>query len=222
MSKQIGIIFDMDGVIVDNADYHFISWRDSLAVHGIELTEHQYQHELNGRTLENILDLLFDGKMSDEQVKDFGEFKESNYREAYRNTIKPVPGLIDFLEEMQAAGIPCAIGTSAPTANVDFTLDETQTRRYFTNIIDSTMVTNSKPHPEVYLKAAASLNRAPENCVVFEDAMMGIEAGIASGAKTVGLSTTHSKEEVASANPHRVIPSFEGINLRWIKTLLEE
>lgn len=222
MDKNIGIIFDMDGVIVDNAEYHFISWKWALAQYNIGLTEHQYQHELNGRTLENILEILFKRELTAEEVKTFGDLKEGNYRDSYRSAIKPVPGLIDFLNEMQAAGIPCAIGTSAPTANVDFTLDETDTRKYFQKIIDSTMVSNSKPHPEVYLKAAKGLEREPENCVVFEDAMMGIEAGKASGAKTVGLSTTHSAEEVATANPHRIIPSFEGIDLAWIKALIEE
>ena len=103
---------------------------------------------------------------------------------------------MEFLEKVKGAGIPMAIATSAPRANVDFTLVHTHIERFFSTILDDSFVTVGKPNPEIYLKSAAALGFPPEHCVVFEDSLSGVKAGKGAGCKVVGVTTTHSREEL--------------------------
>jgi HAD superfamily hydrolase (TIGR01509 family) len=139
---------------------------------------------------------LFNGKVSAKQVKDFEEEKESLFREIFAPHIKPVEGLILFLEMLEARQIPRAVATSAPPANVQFTLEKTGTQKFFQVVVDGDMVENSKPHPEIYLKTSAAIHFPPERCIVIEDSLSGITAGRQAGCKVIGITTTHTREEL--------------------------
>ena len=197
---KLGAIFDMDGVIVDNSNFHFQAWQAACKKHDIDLSESYYQHELNGRPMKAILELLFGEDMSIEERISFEKEKEALYREIYQPHIQSTTGLIDFLHSLRAANIICAVGTSAPAENVDFTLDNTRTRDFFKGIIDASMVANGKPDPEVYLKAADLLDLYPHQCMVFEDAIMGVKAGKAAGMKVIGIATTHEANDLHEAD----------------------
>jgi HAD superfamily hydrolase (TIGR01509 family) len=103
-----------------------------------------------------------------------------------------------------------AIATSAPRANVDFTLDNTDTRRYFKTILDDSFVTEGKPNPQIYLKSAQALGFDSADCIVLEDSLSGVAAGKRAGCKVVGVTTTHTQTELGEAD--WVIPDFEGIS----------
>ena len=212
------IIFDMDGVIVDNHRYHLESWLSFFEQHNISMTEAEYKEQVNGRVMHTILPQLLGRKLSSEEISTFGEQKEKAYRDAYRPHIQPTPGLVEFLDELQQQDIPRAIATSAPPANVDFTLDRTKLRTYFPVIVDDTMVTQGKPDPEVYLLSAEQLNMPPAWCIVFEDAILGIQAGKNAGMYVVGVATTHTREELDNTEADYVVDNFEGLTL---KTLLK-
>jgi HAD superfamily hydrolase (TIGR01509 family) len=124
--------------------------------------------------------------------------------------IQPLKGLIDFLDKMDKAGIPRAIATSAPRANVDFTLEKTGTGKYFETILDDSFVTEGKPDPQIYLKSAAALGLQPGDCIVFEDSLSGVKAGKRAGCKVIGVTTTHSKAELAETD--LTIDNFEGVD----------
>jgi beta-phosphoglucomutase len=111
---------------------------------------------------------------------------------------------------MDHQNIPRAIATSAPRANVDFTLEKTGTAKYFQVILDESFVSKGKPDPEIYLKTAAALKFTPGNCVVFEDSLSGVKAGKAAGCKVVGVTTTHSRQELAETD--LVIDNFEDLD----------
>ncbi|MEM6643374.1 MAG: HAD family phosphatase [Bacteroidota bacterium] len=196
MKKKLGLLFDMDGVIVNNHEYHFLAWQKLAEKHKIEITEEFYRKKMNGRTFNGIMEVLFDGTIAEEKARDIGTEKEQIYRELYKPHLAPTAGLISFLDEMKARNIPMAIGTSAPVENVVFTLDGLNIRDYFAGVVDDKAVTQGKPHPEVYLKCAELLQIPPKDCIVFEDAVSGITAGKAAGAKTVALATSHKKEEL--------------------------
>ncbi|MGB3589676.1 MAG: HAD family phosphatase, partial [Tunicatimonas sp.] len=159
--NSIALLFDMDGVIVDNHEFHLKSWLGFFEKHNIKISEEEYKANINGRRMENILPDLLGQKMSDEEIWEIGEEKEALYRELYRPHIKPTTGLVTFLAEVARQRIPRTVSTSAPPANVDFTLKHTGLRNYFPTIIDSTMVAHGKPHPEVYLKSAKALGIDP-------------------------------------------------------------
>jgi HAD superfamily hydrolase (TIGR01509 family) len=198
-------LFDMDGVIIDSNPFHKVSLRQFCQQHGYDLTDDQLREKIYGRTNKDWIPNVF-GSISPALVAQYGEEKEALFREIYKDDIAPLNGLMEFLEKMDAAGIPRAIGTSAPRSNVDFTLEKTHTGKYFTTILDESFVNKGKPDPEIYLKAAAALNIDPKNCVVFEDSLAGVASGKAAGCKVVGITTTHTPEELFEAD--LIAPDF--------------
>jgi HAD superfamily hydrolase (TIGR01509 family) len=185
----------MDGVLVDSNPYHKIALNEFCGRYGYHLTDEQLLTKVYGRTNKEWLTNLF-GKLPEEKLHFFAEEKEEIYRKLFEKDIKPVKGLISFLDKLDAYKIPRAIGTSAPQSNVDFTLSKTNTWKYFSTILKDSDIEHSKPNPEIYIKAANRLGFEPKNCIVFEDSLSGVKAGKASGAKVVGITTTHSKEEL--------------------------
>src|SRR5690606_36579037 len=160
---------DMDGVIVDNHHYHYRAWQAMFEKYRLEITEKEYKDSINGRTLPEILAYIFKKEITPDELLQYGTEKESLYRELYRPDVVPVLGLTNFLDVLKAHKIPVAVGTSSTQDNIDFTLELTNTKHYFDKVIDGSMVTNGKPHPEVYLQAAKTLDMPAEKCVVFED-----------------------------------------------------
>jgi len=209
MSETRAFIFDMDGVIVHSNPYHKIALQKFVSAHGRDLTEHELIERIYGRTNKEWLTNFF-GKLPPEKLQRYAEEKEVIYRDIFRKDIRPVEGLVEFLELLDKEGIPRAIATSAPPSNVDFTLDNTGTRRYFKTILDETFVSNSKPHPEIYLKAAAALQLAPPQCVVIEDSLSGVKAAKSAGCKVIGITTTHSPEELRETD--HVINDFKDLD----------
>ena len=217
--NSIALLFDMDGVIVDNHEFHLKSWLGFFEKHNIQMTEQEYKENVNGRRMENILPNLFNKDMTDAEIWEIGEEKEALYRELYRPHIKPVAGLVTFLGKVLNQGIPRTVSTSAPPSNVDFTLKYTGLRSYFPTIIDATMVSQGKPNPEVYLKSAEALGMDPANCIVFEDAILGIQAGKNAGMKVVGVATTHTREELEAQDTDLVIDDFCELTLEKLQSL---
>lgn len=215
--KEIGLIFDMDGVLVDNHEYHFLSWQRLAGKYDINIDETFYREKMNGRTLMELMKVVFDRPMEVAEARSIGMEKEALYRELYHDYRALTPGLLSFLEAAKKAGIPMAVGTSAPKENVIFTLDGLNIRHYFTDVVDDRAVTKGKPDPEVYLKCAAAINREPKNCVVFEDALSGIQAGRAAGSKVIALATSHKREELSA---DLIIDDFRQITLDQIRTLI--
>lgn len=214
--KDLGLLFDMDGVIINNHHYHFLAWKKLGQDHDISFDETFYREKMNGRTLNELMKLLFKAPLSDQEMRKIGEKKEQIYRELYREFLSPTAGLMEFLETCKSAQIPMVVGTSAPLANVEFTLDGLGIRHYFQAALDERAVTKGKPDPQIYQKCAAAINKKPENCVVFEDALSGIQAGKAAGAKVVALATSHRREELTG---DLIIDDFTGLELKQIHQL---
>ena len=187
-------IFDMDGVIIDNIQYHKQALREFLKAFDLEMDDDYFQKKINGRTMQElVLSLIPDA--SQERIMELTEKKEALYRDIYQVHLAPTPGLLAFLEQSSSKGIKMAVATSAISANVDFILDGLNIRKYFDFIIDSTMVSKGKPDPEIYANAIKGLGMKPEDCLVFEDALAGIQAGKAAEAAVFGLATSMEPTE---------------------------
>lgn len=208
--NNIGLIFDMDGVIVDNHQYHFLAWQKLAAKYGLTIDEAFYRDHMNGRTMLTIMTTVFKDVVAPEKARDIALEKEAIYRELYASKLSPTKGLIALLESAKTNNIPMAIGTSAPEANVAFTLDGLSIRTYFDAIFDERDVSKGKPDPEVYLKCAKGIDRTNDRCIVFEDALSGIKAGQNAGSKVVALATSHSREEL---NADLIIDNFHSFTL---------
>ncbi len=215
--KKFGIIFDMDGVIVDSNPYHKIALKEFCSRHGYELNDDQLLKRIYGRTNREWITDLF-GKLPEDQLAEYTEEKEELYRKLFSEDIKAVKGLVSFLDLLDEKKILRAIGTSAPRSNVDFTLTKTNTVKYFPTILNDTFVTHSKPHPEIYLKSAEALGLPNSQCIVIEDSLSGVEAGQRSGSKVIGITTTHTREELSHCD--LVIDDFEGLTIETLEKLV--
>jgi beta-phosphoglucomutase family hydrolase len=192
------VIFDMDGVIVDNHHYHLIAWEQFCAQMGIAFSEKDFRIKYFGKSNRDILSGLNGKPITASLAHELGEQKESIYRELYEPYIQPVKGLVFLLGELKANGYKLAVATSAGKANLQFVMQKLNLSQYFDLLVDATFVTNAKPHPEIYLKAAELLAIPPNQCVVFEDSVSGINAAKGAGMDVIGLLTTHRQTELPS------------------------
>jgi beta-phosphoglucomutase family hydrolase len=200
------VIFDLDGTLIDNNAYHLKTWKIYLEKIGIDISEEAYRKNINGRTNKDALEYIYDRKMTEEEAMGFALEKEALYREVYKDDIKPVNGLIEFLQELKKLGIPMAIATSGIQPNIDFMFEHIAIKQYFSEVVNSSHISKGKPDPEIYIKTASLLNLPPENCLVFEDAVVGVQAAHAAGMKAIAITTTQSAEELKNAD--MIIPDF--------------
>lgn len=214
------VLFDFDGVVIDSHEAHGRSWFALAAELGHELSQETF-HSTFGQRNESILPFLGWAEEGDrERIQLLGDRKESLYRDILRaEGIEPLPGVVALLEDLKAKGIPCAIGTSTPRANVECVLEITGLAAYFQDIAASEDVTRGKPDPEVFLKAAGKLGVEPVSCVVVEDAQVGLRAAKAGGMKAVGVTTTHPAESLAPEMPDRIVDSLEEVSVAWLRGL---
>lgn len=209
----------MDGVIINSYPYHLESIRVFAAKHGFNLDEKEIMFKYFGRQNRVWMPALFDKEMSEAEIEGLADEKEAIYRELYAPDIQPVRGLLKFLGELESHQVPMAIGTSAPRDNVDFVLEKTKSNRYFSGIIDDSMAKVGKPDPDVFLQAAQLINKAPQQCIVIEDSQAGIEAGKRSGAKVIGMATTHRREELPPTD--LLIDDFTQLNHEKLRSLFD-
>jgi HAD superfamily hydrolase (TIGR01509 family) len=203
---QRAVLFDMDGVVIDNLPYHVDAWLLYCERHGIPLTREIFYKDLNGLNSKDTFEWLLKREISKEEIIEMEEEKEEIYRGFYRPFLSPAPGLIDFLALLKSNGIKTALGTSAGPGNIDFILDGLGIRAEFDAVIGGAEVTKGKPDPEIYVRAAGLVHASPEDCWVIEDSLQGIEAGLSAGMKVVGMTTSHSSEELS--HTHVTSPNF--------------
>ena len=194
--KFSALIFDMDGVLVNNDEFHYRSFEMFCEKYGITITPEIYTTKITGRTNEVILKGLFGDSISPEKINELAYEKEAIYRDIFKPYIKPAEGLVELLERAYRKNIPCAVASNGPFENIDFVLDETGIRKYFNVIVNATMVKEGKPAPDIYLKAAELLGHSTDECIVFEDSPTGIKAARTAKIKVIGLSTTHKEHEL--------------------------
>lgn len=194
------VIFDLDGTLIDNNTYHLQSWIQYLKNQNREISEEEYRARVNGRTNKDVIEYIYGRPMEEEEAMVYALEKEAIYRDLYQSHIVPVEGLLSLLQEFRALGIPMAIATSGIQVNIDFMFAHIPIREYFDVIVNSSHIRKGKPDPEIYLKTAGLLDVAPENCLVFEDAVVGVQSARAAGMKVIGVLTTHSAEELSCAD----------------------
>lgn len=216
---QIAALFDMDGVIVHTNPYHKKAFKIFLDKYDISISDQELKDHVYGRTNEEIFPYIFGDKYTEEKGKEWADEKEAMFRDLYKEDVEPVSGLLDFLDELQRRKIKAAVGTSAPVENLDFIMDSLDLRHYFDAFLHSANVSKGKPDPEIYLKAAEQLNVDPNSCVVFEDSVAGVKAGLNAKMKVVAVATTHTPEEFEGA--HLVIEDFEGLTMERLFSLFE-
>ena len=195
--KYSAFLFDLNGTIIDDMQYHITAWHRILNELGANISLERTKEECYGKNHE-LLERIFPGVYSDAEKDSMSFEKEKAYQEEFRPLLKPIRGFENFLCSAHGQGIKTAVGSAAITFNVDFVLDGLHIRNLIDGIVSADDVTNSKPHPETFLKCAELLRVSPRGCLVFEDAPKGVGSAQNAGMDCIVITTMHSPEEFES------------------------
>jgi HAD superfamily hydrolase (TIGR01509 family) len=216
-TPALGALFDWDGVVIDSARQHELSWQQLSAEIALPLPDNFFKRGF-GMKNEAIIPDLYQWTRDPERIQAYSLRKEELYREILKaDGIEPLPGVGAFLKTLNDAGIPCVVGSSSHRLNIEICLELFGFSGYFQGIVSSEDVDKGKPDPDVFLKAARRAGMPPERCVVFEDAPVGIEAGLRGGMKVVGVATTHGAETLRGA--HRVVKRLDELTVKDLEAL---
>jgi len=212
-------LFDLDGVIVDTAKYHFVAWKRLANELGIDFTKKENE-QLKGVSRKDSLELILKWggvELPNEEKEALMKKKNDWYLEYIlkMSSAEILPGITEFLDALQGKGIKIGLGSASKNATM--ILEQIDLIEYFEVIIDGNKVVNGKPHPEVFLKGAAGLGVLPAQCVVFEDAEKGIEAAKEGGMMAIGVG-----EEGSLIHAHHVIQNFENFQFDQLIKILKD
>ena len=195
--KYSAFLFDLNGTVIDDMQYHINAWHRILNTLGADISLERTKEECYGKNHE-LLERIFPGVYTDAEKDKMSFEKEKAYQEEFRPLLKPITGFESFLRTAHQQGIKTAIGSAAITFNIDFVLDGLRIRHLIDAIVSADDVANSKPHPETFLNCAKALNISAKNCLVFEDAPKGVEAAQAAGMDCLVITTMHQPAEFSS------------------------
>jgi beta-phosphoglucomutase len=179
------VIWDLDGVIIDSGNEHRRSWHRMAQEKGLPFTDEQFYATFGMRN-SAIIPLLW-GEMPAERVQELADLKEAYFREFVRDAAQPLPGSIELLSTLRDAGYRQALASSTPIKNIELIDDALGLNRYLSALVSGESVPNGKPAPDVFLKAASELGIAPQNCLVIEDAVAGVQAAHAGGMRCIAV-----------------------------------
>ena len=211
-------IFDLDGVIVDTAKYHYLAWKKLAVILNIQFNEKDNER-LKGVSRIASLDIILElgGIKPDVKKKaEYAAMKNEWYLDYIRRMTPDeiLPGSLELISELKNAGIKVALGSASK--NTPLILERLGIEKLFDAVADGNVVTKAKPDPEVFIKAAKMVGVAPEDCVVFEDAVAGVKAAINAGMLCVGIGSGKILTDA-----HYVISGLDKLNLRKLREIIK-
>lgn len=193
-----GVLWDMDGVIVDSGEAHYVSWAQALERRGLSCSK-AFFAETFGMNNRGIISLLLGRPATDQEVADIGGLKEELFRQSVAGRLAPLPGVLDWLRRFGQAGCAQAVASSAPMENIEAIVGELGLADSFQALVSGSALTG-KPDPATFLLAAERLGFSPRDCLVIEDARVGVEAAKRGGMRCAAVCTTHPANELSDAD----------------------
>jgi HAD superfamily hydrolase (TIGR01509 family) len=188
MSDIRAVLWDMDGTLIDSEEFHWISWRDTLAAESITITHEQFLSSFGQRN-DSIIPQWLGIAATPDRIEKIGNAKEELYRQLIRqHGISPLPGVARWVRQLHEDGWLQVIASAAPRANIDVVLEALSATHIFQGIVAAPDVHRGKPDPEVYLTAASRVGASPDRCIVVEDAVAGVEGARRAGMRSIGVS----------------------------------
>jgi HAD superfamily hydrolase (TIGR01509 family) len=188
----------MDGVLVDTGEFHFQAWSQTLAEFNIPFSWDLFRATF-GMNNTGLMAYLLGRTPEPEFATQVSDHKERMFRQAIRGHAKPLPGALDWLDRLRAMGIKQAIASSAPPENINPLVDELDIRPYFKAIVSGFDIPG-KPDPAVFLKAASEIDLPPQQCIVVEDAVAGVQAARQAGMRCIAVTTTNPAHALSDAD----------------------
>jgi len=214
-----GVIFDMDGVVINSHPIHRRAWKRFLDTVGISVTAKELEFVTQGGKREDIL-RHFLGPLTDEQVIEYGHRKEALFREEALQ-IDPMPGLACFLAELEHAKISIGLASCGSRVRIRYVLERLNWTSRFKVIVTGDDVKRGKPDPCIFLRTASQMNISCGEALVFEDAVPGVQGAVAAGMRAVGVASNGGTKLLLAAGAARVVPDFSSITLGDVSRLFE-
>jgi beta-phosphoglucomutase len=214
----MGVIFDLDGVLVDTGWAHKQSWYDLAEKEGFSMTD-EFFYSTFGMQNYQIIPMLLGRDAASDEINRLSDWKEQRYREIIAEKLVSTEGAKSLLCDLKSEDFLLAVGSSAPRANLELVLTRTHLQDYFDAYVSGEDVTNGKPAPDTFLKAAEKLSLDAESCVVVEDAVQGVEAGKAAGMHVVAVTTTRNRADLHRADT--IVDSLSQLQARHFVDLLK-
>lgn len=215
---RLGVIFDVDGVLLDSYQMHFECWMSLAEEDGIVITESEFR-SLFGRRGREIARQVWGPEFPEQQVVSIHRRKQALYRESLQRNLPVMDGAVQLIDGLVEAGLVLAVGSSAPPANVEMTLERLDRRQAFSAIVTGSDVTRGKPDPRVFLLAAQRMGLEPSHCAVIEDAPVGIAAAVTGGMTAIALLGTAPADRFTRA--HLVVNSLHQLSPKRIADLIQ-
>lgn len=195
---MLGVLWDLDGVLVDTGEFHYQAWAETAAAHGIPYSRASFRATF-GMNNAGTLEYLLGTRPSPDWLKQVNDEKEERFRSAIRGRARPLPGVVSWLARLKTLGLKQAVASSAPQANIDELLDALALRSYFDAIVSGAELP-AKPDPAVFVEAALRIGVAPASCVVVEDSLAGVRGAKRGGMKCVAITTTNPRRALKDAD----------------------
>jgi len=212
------VLWDMDGVIADTADYHYSAWRDVFKERGVAFSKADFMRHF-GQRHDTIIKFALGDKLSPEEVDAITEKKQSLYRQRVSKNIVPLPGAIKLIKLLNKNKIKTAIASSAVRQNIDVILKGLGIENSFQAIVFGTEVPEGKPSPQIFQLAAKKLGVKPTDCVVIEDAIAGVAAARRAGMKCVAVTNSHPETKLKNAD--LIVDTLEKVDISVLSVLFK-
>ena len=219
-SQPYALIFDMDGVLIDNTPEQARAFQLLFRDLGLTTNARRLLRRLNGMPASEILASVFTNPVPKKQLEEYATQRELLYRVLYWNKRREVAGLTAFLQAARAAGFRIGLGTGSGTDTIRYILDHLGLRRYFDVVVGKDDVAKGKPHPDTYTATARQLGVPPERCLVFEDAVLGEQAAYRAGMRCVAVGT--SLPATVFQAPLAYVKDFTALAPAHLQELLEQ
>ena len=217
MADLQALIFDLDGVIIDNTPVQARAFQLLFRDLGLKADANELLRRLNGMPATDILEQVFDEPQSEKDLKKYADQREFLYRTLYWDERQPAPGLVKFLEAARAAGLKIGLGSGSANDTLSYILDYLDLRRFFDVVVGADDVDSGKPHPETYATVAEKLGVAPVSCLVFEDAILGEHAAYKARMHCVAVTTNLTAADFQA--PLLAIPDFTNLTPEHLREL---
>jgi len=215
-SRLEAVLWDLDGVIADTAEYHYLAWRDVFKERGVEYSMADFMPYF-GRRHDTIIKAVLGEKLTPGEIREITENKQKDYRRRVSEDIKALPGAIDLIKSLHTHGIKSAIASSAVPENIKIILRGLGIEYCFQAIAHGTEVEEGKPSPQIFLLAAKKLKAGPGSCVVIEDAIAGVAAAKSAGMKCVAVTNSHPRGKLKDAD--LIVDSLEEVDIAALSGL---